>query len=216
MQKSAQNTAIAALLALGSLASATQAGANPWNPFPANGQATQLAAPQAQPQVQSANQSPVQSPVQSSLQPEPRSRFAPAGLEQQLAAAPLAQYAVPDNAAENANMAPPRYAPTPQQGRATGGYAPQGPASGNFAPYAFNTAPGYAPNVAQYPGYGGYPQGYGGYRQGNSPFNNQGFGGSVPFSPFAIPGGVGGFNPFPGNITNGGVPGFNMTPFGLF
>ncbi|MCF6232529.1 MAG: hypothetical protein L3J36_05445 [Rhodobacteraceae bacterium] len=192
MLKTATNTAIATLIALGSVASTGQADANPWNPYPVTPQTAQ-AAPLAQPVA-------------------PPSRFAPAGLEQQLATAP-AQYAPSSEAApqRDASQGPPRFAPKSLsaqqlQGHSQG-YAPawsQGPGGGR-------NWQGYAPYSPQGFNQGFGPQGYG-----------QGYGRNGPFGQFAapsipsIPGGFGNSFPIPGNITNRGVPGFNTSPFGLF
>ncbi len=213
MQKNARNTAISAMLALGLVAFPAPSGANPWNPFP-----TQAPANAAGPALQV----PI---VQPQGQPAARSRFAPSGLEQQLAATPFLQYAPtpgsdlkspnPRNpntgtltgATTGANPAgtpPPTYAPAPQGYAGAGGFAPQG--------YQFNP---YAPAYSQ-GGYAPYPQIYGGYPGGYGNYGNQGFGGNTPFSPLGFPAGPGGFNPFPGTLTNGGIPGFNVSPFGFF
>ena len=192
MQKSAQITgksAISALLAFGVLGAPAQLLANPWNPFPApQANAAQVErAPVMQPQVPAGT----------------RSRFAPAGLEQQLTAAPRTR------------LVPNAYAP---QGY---GYAQQGYGFTPNAPaYSQAYPPAYPPAYSRGTGYGGYPQAYGGYPGGYpggfSNYSNQGNGTNGPFSPFGFPGGAGGFNPFPGNLTNGGIPGFNVSPFGFF
>lgn len=196
--------AMAALLAALPLAAAAQAGGNPWNPYPSP---APVPAPSVAQQPQYAPPvTAMQTPVApGAARQQAPSRFAPPGLEQQLAAGPQMRFAPADQPARpqpqgGPVITPPAYFTPPQGGYGRAGYAQPGNGFGVYAPGAFGP-PGQ--------GYGGYPQGY-----GNNGF--AGYGPNGPLNPYAIPGGPGGFAPFPGTITNGGVPGFNFSPFGFF
>ncbi len=198
LTKTAPVAAICTLLVLLPMASFAQMTGNPWNPFPRQ-PAQMVQVPRYNPQTNA--QQPQQTP----------SRFAPPGLEQQLAAGPLRQAARP---------APVARQTWPDNGQQAIGQTYFPPQAGGYPGGA-----GYAPNYGPGQGYGGYPQAFGGPpgRYGYNGYNSYGGyggygrnGGNGPFSPFGFPGGSGGMAPFPGTFTNGGIPGFGMSPFGFF
>lgn len=201
------------------VAAQAQTGTNLWNPYhPPLSQAAMAPGIQGTPTSGVAGQAmtmpaPAQSQAQSQSQAQQPSRFAPPGLEQQLAAGPFMQPSFRDNGGQyppvggQINTPPPLF---------------MAPVAGGYRAPAPYPAPGYgngygaiAPTVGYPQNYGGYPQGFGGYPQGYGGYP-QGYGNNGPFQPFGFPGGPGSFGQFPGNIMNGDVPGFNFSPFGFF
>lgn len=227
------------LLALMPVSGQAQETGNPWNPYQAR-RAPAAAAPIVRPTPQFVAPTSAATLAPTLAQPAPvartqpaRSQYAPAGLEQQLTAAPRQQAVAPVATGPAVNQAPlpqayaqPSPVPNPVPGgygNVPGyigqGYAPQGYAPQRYTPQGY-AQQGYAPQGYAPQGYGYSPyaagNGYGGYPQGYRGNNYSGNGPSGPVTPFGIPGGSGGFAPFSGNNTNGGVPGFNFSPFGFF